>query len=1510
MQDPSTRAAVQPFKRVGQYDLYGVIGQGSFASVYRGEHRGMRRVVAVKQIVRAKLNRKLQENLEAEISILQSIEHPNVMRLHEVQTTERHVYLMLEFCPGGDLMHVIKKHGAQSEAQTRVYLVQLAHGLQHLRQRNLIHRDLKPQNLLLSNHHPHGELKIGDFGFARYMQQQDLAETLCGSPLYMAPEILRYHKYDAKADLWSVGAIMFELITSRTPYTGDNHIQLLKNIESKAPRFPTHVSQACNALLFALLQRDPMQRLCFESFFNHEFLARAPLRPPEESVTPPAPNGTTPPARDDPQAGISSRGATLSTATPSGHLAHIPHETGAAFGESPSAGAPTACQSATPVAQPAPVAMPSQPETPPGPYAQACPAAPHAAGLPMVPPNAVQAASQQQMQQMHASAQQLQLMHAQQQQQIQQQQIQQMHQLQLQLQQTAVYHQAQHTAAYHDHQHQVAAYQQQMQLPREPLPNLSLPPAAMPAMPASGVHASGAAQSAQQLLPLGCGPQLAPAAAEQQQQLGFAPSQSAASPMASPSAAAAIAPSTIVRPSPTRSTAAAAPSAAAAAPTADHASPQAMDPMEASPSLAPVEGLFDMPSLQGCPGSPGHPVVLRWLPSPPTAALMPSPPTSNDLRPSPSPVATATIPALALAATEGGGGSSSGCDSSHGVAQHAPAATSSSGSAHHAGHQPSGSLAAGGGAAGRGSSDSEPRGSSQLRERISDNSSAQHSPISQASPPMIGQAVPPTGAVAAPPLCLLPPSSAITHTTFSPPGVGRGIHAGTATFAAPAPGCASIVPHAAAPPVCGMQGQLLSHGTPMLQQQPPAHGGFGAGFYPRPSQLPGTASALSAHWPPAGLGSTAPLGVVATAATQGLLSSGGGHAGPPVGWTAPALTGALSAPFPGALQPTALPPNTALAPAAAAAPATCQLISISTAPAAAGSRGFHWQMAASPLGLASTAGTPSASAPSAIPPLPPALLPVPPATMPQPLAPRQVVSVPVTTSGSPPAPGAPPVPLQSLGADTQHTASRPASALAAASSAYPSAMPSPSASQADPHAAAGALGGVGRRTTPPCRDSSLGGSDSDYVLVSAPGDGSTSPCCERESAGGVGSVGGVPQPPALAFAPYAAPSAAEFAVSAEDSPDPAAEEEAAYLQGLLDLANLLARGGAIADLATLSAEGMAHGEPLTAVEALALHVKALDLMSHGISVAERVAATRNQTPDALLPAAAEAISQAEALRARGAGLLRSAEGVRAALAAQQREAHTATGRTAGDSGAFVAGGGSPGGGSGAFVMGGGPGGAGSGLGGPGGAGSGLFVMGGCAGGGGDFTMGEAGAGGAGGAGSDVDPMSVCVEEVLYRQALSMGREAAVDELLGQYEASATLYIRAKLTLEQLALEPMVGDADRQVLQKYGAGFAWRLAALRNKQQAPASMLQHGGATSGSHPGLARTAPLLPESSAQQEQEQQQQTRTMAATCSPDGMLCEGSNQPAPALPIPPASPQMLSGAGPPADSNPVFVPID
>jgi len=194
--------------------------------VYRGQHRESNRSLAVKAIVRARLNQKLQQNLEAEITILQTLQHPNIVRLHDVQTTERHVYLIMELCPGGDLMRVIRSKGAQTEAQTRYYLRQLAQGLRYLRDHYLVHRDLKPQNLLLSSTMPDAVLKIADFGFARYMQQADMAETLCGSPLYMAPEILRFQKYDAKADLWSVGTIVYELLTAHPPFTGANHVQV------------------------------------------------------------------------------------------------------------------------------------------------------------------------------------------------------------------------------------------------------------------------------------------------------------------------------------------------------------------------------------------------------------------------------------------------------------------------------------------------------------------------------------------------------------------------------------------------------------------------------------------------------------------------------------------------------------------------------------------------------------------------------------------------------------------------------------------------------------------------------------------------------------------------------------------------------------------------------------------------------------------------------------------------------------------------------------------------------------------------------------------------------------------------------------------------------------------------------------------------------------------------------------------------------------------------------------
>ncbi|CAN8096814.1 unnamed protein product [Discula destructiva] len=228
----------------------------------------------------------------------------------------------MEYCSLGDLSQFIKnKHsdlqkrglydvlaryptppgGGVHEVLIRHFLKQLASALEFLRGNNLIHRDVKPQNLLLlpspawakvnPNYEPilsasHDSLlpatgvntlpmlKIADFGFARVLPATSLAETLCGSPLYMAPEILRYERYDAKADLWSVGTVLYEMATGRPPFKATNHVDLLRQIEKIDDRveFPSRVriSPGLRDITLSLLRRKPVNRISFADFFSHE----------------------------------------------------------------------------------------------------------------------------------------------------------------------------------------------------------------------------------------------------------------------------------------------------------------------------------------------------------------------------------------------------------------------------------------------------------------------------------------------------------------------------------------------------------------------------------------------------------------------------------------------------------------------------------------------------------------------------------------------------------------------------------------------------------------------------------------------------------------------------------------------------------------------------------------------------------------------------------------------------------------------------------------------------------------------------------------------------------------------------------------------------------------------------------------------------------------------------------------------------------------------------------------
>ena len=282
-------------RSVGQYIVTKRLGHGSFATVWRGYHRVTNAPVAIKSISRSKLSGHVKhaDNLQSEISILQQLQSPHIVQLLDLQSSERHIYLIMEFCAGGDLSHFLRQHKALPLPLVQHWARHLMLGLQLLHERQLIHRDLKPQNLLLDQaaHPLQSTLKLADFGFARELEGEDLAATLCGSPLYMAPEILRYQPYDGKADLWSVGAIVYEMVVGRPPYTGQNHIQLLQRIDREEVHFPStlQISAECVDFIVRLLKRKPEERMSFDDFFAHPFVrARAQRNnrtEPEELVS-------------------------------------------------------------------------------------------------------------------------------------------------------------------------------------------------------------------------------------------------------------------------------------------------------------------------------------------------------------------------------------------------------------------------------------------------------------------------------------------------------------------------------------------------------------------------------------------------------------------------------------------------------------------------------------------------------------------------------------------------------------------------------------------------------------------------------------------------------------------------------------------------------------------------------------------------------------------------------------------------------------------------------------------------------------------------------------------------------------------------------------------------------------------------------------------------------------------------------------------------------------------------
>jgi serine/threonine-protein kinase ULK2 len=173
-------------KTVGDYVLKEKLGKGNFADVYLGVHKTTKEKFAVKVISKESfIEPKLLAGLESEIKIMKELKHPHLLQLVKYFTSEKNFYIVTEYCPGGDLSKFIRKRGALPEALAFNFLHQLTQGLYFLNEHEFIHRDLKPANVLLTVQSEHAILKIADFGFARSLGESILAQTRCGTPLYM-----------------------------------------------------------------------------------------------------------------------------------------------------------------------------------------------------------------------------------------------------------------------------------------------------------------------------------------------------------------------------------------------------------------------------------------------------------------------------------------------------------------------------------------------------------------------------------------------------------------------------------------------------------------------------------------------------------------------------------------------------------------------------------------------------------------------------------------------------------------------------------------------------------------------------------------------------------------------------------------------------------------------------------------------------------------------------------------------------------------------------------------------------------------------------------------------------------------------------------------------------------------------------------------------------------------------------------------------------------------------------
>jgi NIMA (never in mitosis gene a)-related kinase len=254
---------IQTFIRFGmqKYEFVRELGSGSFGKVILVRNKRGGEQLAMKEIQLTSLSPDAREKALQEVQLLRSLDHPNIVRLRDSVQEKGVLYIIMEYVDGGDLAEKIRQRSGKpfSEDEVLNIFVQLVLALQHIHEKKIVHRDIKPQNVFLTRV---GVVKLGDFGVARALNGTlDLCQTVIGTPYYLSPEVWSNQPYNGQTDLWSLGCILYELCALRRPFTGRDAGQLFAQVmRGTFDPIPSRYGKNIKTLLEGMLNTTAAQR--------------------------------------------------------------------------------------------------------------------------------------------------------------------------------------------------------------------------------------------------------------------------------------------------------------------------------------------------------------------------------------------------------------------------------------------------------------------------------------------------------------------------------------------------------------------------------------------------------------------------------------------------------------------------------------------------------------------------------------------------------------------------------------------------------------------------------------------------------------------------------------------------------------------------------------------------------------------------------------------------------------------------------------------------------------------------------------------------------------------------------------------------------------------------------------------------------------------------------------------------------------------------------------------------